>query len=498
MALDKIASLNSITARQSAPDVEPEQDLLQSIEQALPLCADLSRADATLFVQEGREAVVVAEARPRSIASLRRTDLIGNRYPLSESPLLVVALEEGRRGQRQIKLPDQGTTVVQQVFPVPADGDGPGAALQLDTSLLAWERQKRRHRSFRQAVGWLQEMVLRGDLRGAAGLGRFSEWDGVLFVDETFHIRYLSGIANNLYRRLGYLEDLHGKHVGDLQTHDELLVRQAFETLACRGHEVKEGSRHWTRMVVPVWSYSPNWWPLPRSRHKPALRGALITVHDGTDDLRKAQELKVLATMIREVHHRVKNNLQTVASVLRMQARRTENLETRDHLAEAVNRILAVAVIHEFLSQGSEQAINIREVCQRIVTQTQRAAMQPDTRIALRIDGPAIYLPSQQATACALVANELVLNALEHAFDGHADGHIFVQLADEGDRVVMEVRDDGSGLPATFDPGGEDSLGLSIVRTLVEGDLRGQFVLEPVYPGTRALVTFPKGNLNLD
>ncbi len=226
-----------------------------------------------------------------------------------------------------------------------------------------------------------------------------------------------------------------------------MLVRQAFETGDCYEHEVMEGSRYWNRKVVPLLSYETGRWPFAAKTPKSMLRGALIMVHDETEEREKAVELHVKSTMIKEVHHRVKNNLQTVASILRMQSRRAENPEVQVQLNEAVNRVLAVAVIHEFLSRDDDQAINIRDVCQRIVTQTQRAAVTPDKQITLRVQGPAIYLPSQQATACALVANELVLNALEHAFTGRETGHwCCMQLADEGDQVVLEVIDDGVGL----------------------------------------------------
>jgi two-component sensor histidine kinase len=217
-----------------------------------------------------------------------------------------------------------------------------------------------------------------------------------------------------------------------------------------------------------------------------------VLVHDETEEREKAVQLQVLSTMIKEVHHRVKNNLQTVASILRMQSRRASDPEVQLQLNEAVNRVLAVAFIHEFLSRESDQSINIREVCQRILTQTQRAALAPDKQIALRIEGPPIYLPSQQATACALVANELLLNALEHAFAGRDEGTVWLSLLDEGDRVVMEVVDDGVGLPedAASDPA--TSLGLTIVRTLVQGDLKGQFAMQRATPGTRAIVSFNK------
>jgi two-component system, sensor histidine kinase PdtaS len=470
-----------------------EQRLLEQIQQGLTLTADLSRADIMLLVKQKDAARVIAQAQPHSIASLYRNTWLGRSLPFDDHPLLAAGLNYGRNGQRQENLLDQGTPVVRQVLPVLSEAGRTIAALQVETNLIAWERQKRRDLPFRRAVEWLQSMELRGDLSSGARLGPFGEWDGVLFVDEGYRIRYVSGIANNLYRRLGYLDDLHGKHIGDLNTKDEVLIRDAFRTQQCQEHQVVEGNRQWTRKVVPIWSYAPGLWPLGhKGRARPLLRGALVLVHDDTEALEKAVQLEVLSTMIKEVHHRVKNNLQTVASILRMQSRRSTNPDVQLQLTEAVNRVLAVAVIHEFLSRESDQSINIREVCQRIVTQTQRAAVLPDKEITLRIQGPSIYLPSQQATACALVANELLLNAVEHAFEGRDKGTVLLTLADEGNQVVMEVADDGVGLPEETGSDPAASLGLTIVRTLVQGDLKGQFVMERATPGTRAIVTFKK------
>jgi two-component sensor histidine kinase len=253
-----------------------------------------------------------------------------------------------------------------------------------------------------------------------------------------------------------------------------------------------EGSRYWTRKVVPLWYTESPRWPFGNKTPKTSLRGALIMVHDETEEREKAIELHVKSTMIKEVHHRVKNNLQTVASILRMQSRRAADPDVQMQLNEAVNRVLAVAVIHEFLSHDDDQAINIRDVCQRIVTQTQRAAVTPDKQITLRVQGPVIHLPSQQATACALVANELLLNCLEHAFTGLDQGNVLLQLTDEGDQVVLEVIDDGVGLGDSAEAEPASSLGLTIVRTLVESDLKGQFIMQRADPGTRVIVRFRK------
>ncbi len=476
-----------------------ELQLLERVECGLSLTADISRADIMLLVRHEQSALVVAQARPHSIASLYRNPWIGHLLPFDDHPRLAAGLRDGRKtAEHRHNLLEQGTPIVEQVLPIFSDGGRTLAVLQIETNLIAWERHRRRHQSFRQAVSWLQEMALRGDLAGAQRLSPFGEWDGILYVDQELIIRYLSGIANNLYRRLSYLNDLHGKHIGDLNTKDEVLVREAFETLECQEHEVIEGSRYWTRKVAPIWSYEAGRWPFASKPPRTQLRGALVMVHDETEAREKAIELHVKSTMIKEVHHRVKNNLQTVASILRMQSRRSDSPDVRTQLNEAVNRVLAVAVIHEFLSHDDDQAINIRDVCQRIVTQTQRAAVMPDKEITLRVQGPAIYLPSQQATACALVANELLLNALEHAFDGRERGAVTLMLADEGDQVVLEVVDDGVGLvdPAAQEPSG--SLGLTIVRTLVEGDLRGNLVMERADPGTRVVVRFGKDTRSAD
>ena len=119
-------------------------------------------------------------------------------------------------------------------------------------------------------------------------------------------------------------------------------------------------------------------------------------VHDATEERRKKQELKVKTTMIQEVHHRVKNNLQTIAAMLRMQARRTQDEDALQAINEAITRILSVAVIHEFLSRHETQAINIRDVCQRIITQSRQVAVAPGHADQLLAGRPE-HLPAQPA-----------------------------------------------------------------------------------------------------
>jgi two-component sensor histidine kinase len=178
---------------------------------------------------------------------------------------------------------------------------------------------------------------------------------------------------------------------------------------------------------------------------------------------------------------------------LRIQTRRTEEKTAKMALTDATNRILSVAVIHEFLSDNDAWAINMKDVSQRVVVQIEQSLIAPGVNIQFKLEGPSIWLPARQATACALVINELLQNAVEHAFRGERSGLIGVNLIDEGDYVIITISDDGAGLPENFDPTHLSSLGLQIARTLVTEDLQGSFdLLTNPHGGTTAKITFPK------
>jgi two-component sensor histidine kinase len=218
----------------------------------------------------------------------------------------------------------------------------------------------------------------------------------------------------------------------------------------------------------------------------------LVAIHDETEIRWREEELQVKMAMIKEVHHRVKNNMQTIASLLRLQARRAESEEVRRALREGINRIMSVAVIHEFLAHQEARVINIRDVSQRIITQIREGVLDEEKGIRLDLRGPNIYLPTQPATVCALVVNELLLNALEHGYSRQEGGTVTVRLHDDGERITISVDDDGVGLPEEFNLAHTDSLGLQIVQTLAQGDLKGNFELHGRDKGVSAVVTFPK------
>ncbi len=475
----------------------PDLELLENVARGMPITADLSRSDILLAYPRGpEEAVIVAQAQPHSISSLYTDSLLGQTVTRRETPVLLEAWRRRQRVRAHRDLLPTGAPVVQEVFPITGHNGRPLAILSFETSLIQLERHRQRHPSFQRAVEWLKWMCLRGELAATDALSAFGEWDGIVLVDAQRRISYISGVATNLYRRLGYMEDLRGKRLSFLNTSDDEMAVAALSSHRPIEREVKESGHIWIRKVVPIWApptVSGWFWGLhSRRKRLGEVTGALILVHDATEERLQKQELDVKTTMIQEVHHRVKNNLQTIAATLRMQARRAKNEDSLHVLQEAISRILSVAVIHEFLSHNQTQTINMRDVCQRIITQSRDVILTPGQEIAFNLEGPAIYLPSQHATAFALVVNELIHNAIEHGFEGKTRGQVHVTLDDQGDVVRMDIWDDGTPLSADFDLNGSPSLGLQIVRSLAENDLRGQLRLQNRNGGVAATVEFPK------
>ncbi len=476
---------NVVPAAQLTP---PAPDVLVRVTNVLSILADLSRADALLCVRDG-EVRVLAHRRPHSIAPVHRTSLDGEIISRQLSPVIYDAFDQNRflRGSRAHS-EAEGAPVMQEVFPIRSEGHLV-AVLVIETNLLEHERLRRRSSVFQKALSNFKWMASRGEPQDAAQLSPFGEYDGIIYADAERIIRYMSGIATNLSRNIGYSESLLGKPLAFTETVDDELARQALETGACVERELIERGRTWVKKALPVeQSEGIPLFGLGRSR----LGGVLITIHDDTDARQRELELKINTTMIKEVHHRVKNDLQTVAALLRMQGRRMQTEEAKLALAEAGNRILSIAVIHEFLSEQDSRIINIREIAGRILTQMQSGVLDPERAIHLQLKGPNILLPARQATSCALVINELLQNALEHGYDQRTGGGtISLSFEDEGDRVTLRVHDDGRGLPEDFDLNRVDSLGLRIVRMLVTDDLKGQIEMQSDN-GVSAIVSFPK------
>jgi two-component sensor histidine kinase len=216
--------------------------------------------------------------------------------------------------------------------------------------------------------------------------------------------------------------------------------------------------------------------------------GAVVLVRDVTEFRKQERELITKDATIREIHHRVKNNLQTVASLLRMQARRSETQEARDSLDQAMRRVSAIALVHDTLSEGLSQDVNFDEIFDRVMMLASEVAASHGTTVKTLIDGKFGQLRSDTATPLAVALTELVTNAVEHGLAGRS-GVVHVSAERKQKQLLISVSDNGKGLENGKVGKG---LGTQIIKTLIEGELRGSIHwFSPSEGGARVTIAIP-------
>ena len=329
---------------------------LQTVEKQMRIVADLSRADILLYGRKSEtEAVVLAHARPHSLAHVYLKGRAGVMVDADRRPEVMHSLIYGTPQRAKRSTISEGAPVVRQTWPIyyphpflttehSLEKPRVVAALVVVTNLIEHERHRLRSKVYQKALKKLQAMLLYGQIHDAGELSPFGEQDGIIFTDCEGIIRYASGIAANIYRRLGYREALVGRPLSTLETDDEEIRRQAIAQNRCLENEIiEETGRVLIHKALPLVTYSPFHWlwvrgmtflPVGEKRY-----GVILALHDATETRRQSEEIRVKNAMIQEVHHRVKNNLQTIAGLLRMQARRVKSEEARQALDEALSRL---------------------------------------------------------------------------------------------------------------------------------------------------------------
>jgi two-component system, sensor histidine kinase PdtaS len=318
--------------------------------------------------------------------------------------------------------------------------------------------------------------------------------DGLLRLDSAGRVTYASPNAQSAYRRLGLAADLLGAELGAATARLVVSGEPVDESLmlVARGRAPKETEIDANGAVVQLRSI-----PLVVAGKR---TGALVLIREVTELRRRERELLTKEATIREIHHRVKNNLQTVAALLRLQARRMSVPEARAALEEAVRRVGSIAIVHETLSHAPEEIVDFDDIADRVAMMAGEVS-SPEVRVTPKITGQFGMLPSSVATPLSMVITELLQNALQHGFgasaprgndNGGEGGLIEVLAARAPEQLTVTVSDSGAGLPSDFDLENTASLGLQIVRTLVVAELGGRLSITPrPGGGTVAVVDLP-------
>ncbi|HTW21158.1 MAG TPA: sensor histidine kinase, partial [Mycobacteriales bacterium] len=402
------------------------------------LLADLSFADLVLFVPDrsAERFVVVAQMRPLTGPTAYQDDLVGTSVSASQRRQLATALAEGRICREEDPVWVAGVPVREEALPVPAGGRIV-AVVTRATNLAAARTPSRLEIAYLRSANELAQMLAEGRWPypgDAASDGGPRVGDGLIRLDADGVVTFASPNALSAYRRLGLVGDLSGVSLAGLtRTLGDRTGREIGEAAMVLARGSASGSAELAvgDAIVQLRSL-----PLrPGGEHI----GALVLVHDVTDLRHRERALLTKDATIREIHHRVKNNLQTVAALLRLQARRMAVPEARDALEESVRRVSSIAVVHETLTGTLDEAMSFDEVADRVLAMVAEVS---GTAVKVERDGSFGVLPAEVATPLAMALSELVHNAVEHGYGDQGGGQVDVVVdASAADRLTVAVVD---------------------------------------------------------
>ena len=458
------------------------------------MLSDLCFADLLLFApvanaSGGAKFIIIGQVRPTTSQTLYRDDLVGRLVDEAERPVVARSLRLGEIVEEEIEVPESHERARVQCIPVRWRGEVL-AVLTRESVPHIGRQQGDLERVYVNTFGRFARMIARGEFPfGAEDLPEEEAprvGDGVLLLDDGMRIEYASPNAVSALHRMGISTNVEGMRLGELGI-DEGAVSAAYATL----YPVTEELERRPEVIVLLRCI-----PL---LDESGVTGSLVLMRDVTQLRRLDRLLLSKDAAIREVHHRVKNNLQTISSLLRLQARRLDNQETRAALEEAERRIRAIARVHEVLSREPGDQVPFDEIIEDLVRVAADTATSLERTVGFTVDGDAGALPAEVATPFAVVLQEILLNAVEHAFDASDDmgvGHqgvIDLSIENDGESLEVIVSDNGRGLPLDFSIERSDSLGLSIVKRLVESQLGGSIEMasSPNGSGTKVRLTVP-------
>ncbi len=460
------------------------------------LVADLVFADLVLWVPTtDNDFVAVAHARPSSAATVFYRDITGEMVRKQWSSAVREAFQTGKTVSKGTAESYESTLTTFSAVPVKRKlsktndqvTEKPIAIITRHTNIAEAKAPNKLQLNYLRCGNDLLQMVADGtypDFSNPTGPKRGAPRanDGLLRLDVNGVVTFASPNGLSAFNRFGAVGELEGKSLIESTTpvlKSKLKTDQSLPVLL-------SGQAAW-RADLDSRSMSLSVRAIPLKAGADRI-GAIVLCRDVTELRSQERELITKDATIREIHHRVKNNLQTVASLLRIQSRRSESEETKTALAQAMRRVSAIAVVHDTLATGMTQEVNFDEVFDRILLMVSELASAHGQSVRTIIDGKFGMLQAEQSTPLAMSLTELVTNAIEHGL-GERSGVVHISAERRQKKLEIVVSDNGLGIePGRIGTG----LGTQIVRTLIESELRGNIHWSsPHEGGARVAITIP-------
>jgi two-component sensor histidine kinase len=458
------------------------------------LLSDLSFADLILWVPIRKDIklwptghIAVAHIRPTTSSTVFSNDVIGDEVLWGERPNIDEALSTGDI-IRNTEPEHVGEILVkEETIPVFFQGQV--------IAVISRHRNAEHMRSpgklelnYREIANHLYQMVAEGNFPYQSAGSLFEPvprvGDGLIRLDVNGAISFASPNAKSAFSRMGWNGELEGRNLGE--------IAEQVVTASPNPHEegvrTRLNGKTLRRVEIDNQGATIDLLVLPMIQGLDRI-GSIVLLQNVTELRRRDRELVTKDATIREIHHRVKNNLQTVSALLRLQSRRIDDPAAAAALDEAVRRIASIALVHETLSNSTENTVAFDEVLTSLVTHALELSPRMG-QLSIERKGHLGSLESRIATPLSLVVTELMHNALEHGLY-ESGTRLSIELQRYSNEGLITISDDGVGLPEGFDLSTSSNLGLQIVRTLIENELKGELKLESSQQGTQAKLRFP-------
>ncbi|KYP81288.1 sensor histidine kinase [Ferroacidibacillus organovorans] len=486
------ASLITSVCRTKSDLNEAEIKEIVRVAGHLQMMADLNGSDVFIdCLWRGREdqAVVVAQAKPATGKSLYSEFIVGQRILRDNEPGVFYAFQTDKYVTGTRAITNENVTIQQKILPIHGPGRKSRATGVLGTGVHATSDTYVGDTSSTPATASpsrligviileqdistqvIQEQAARLFQQTAEDLGE-TLWEvavaeinlpsliheGVILCNSEHLFTYINPTARQWFEKLRQPRPEMGSPLASVFSG---VLEHVLQNAHDRGVEAREFTFGDNTVLVKAISI----------QRKGTFKGGLILLSDITELRDKERQLSIKSAVIKEIHHRVKNNLQTISSLLRLQMRRTKSEEIRTAFYDSIHRIKTIALVHQTLSQSGIEFVELRQLIESIASMLIQTAGHPDRMVSYRVEADDISLPSEKATPVALILNELIQNCLDHAFEHQTACRITVSVVYGDGELRLVVQDNGQGWDLL--KSGE-ALGTRIVETLVTEDLSGR------------------------
>jgi two-component system, sensor histidine kinase PdtaS len=471
-----------------------QADRLRELVANWQLLADLSFADLILWVPIRKDIkmwpsghIAIAHIRPTTAATVFINDVIGDEIAWGVRTNIDEALSHGEIIRDSQLEPPGMMLVKEEAIPVTFNGQAI-AVISRHRDVEQMRTAGKLEINYREIAHQLYQMVAEGNFpyKNAGSLIEPAPrvGDGLIRLDVNGVISFASPNAKSAFSRMGWHGDLEGHNLGEAAQQISLTSENPHE----EGIKTQLNGKTLRRVEIENKGTTIDFLVLPLIQGEDRI-GAIVLLQNVTELRRLDRALVTKDATIREIHHRVKNNLQTVSALLRLQSRRIDDPSAAAALDEAVRRIASIALVHETLSNSDETTVAFDEVLTSLVTHSLELSPRMNQLKIERI-GKLGSLESRLATPLSLVVTELIHNALEHGL-ATSGTQIRIELQRYSNEGLVTISDDGVGLPDGFNLATSANLGLQIVLTLTENELNGDLTLESSEKGTQAKLRFP-------